>query len=177
MRMATHIPMLSQVLPVLLTSLSLLSIGGCKQDGGTSTTTYAVSDVVSVSLTYPHTMDAAVARTTVAVQASGDATCSKADASGNRWNGQIPASDSTIPDLLARPGVLHDLATPCSAQRTDSGPYLSTRFVNDPTRHDRLVDSACTNDNLDVLVQAMEQMGDACIAAAQFTVGDGGVAP
>jgi hypothetical protein len=174
--MATHIPMLSQVLPVLLTSLSLLSIGGCKQDSGTRADTDSVADVVSVSLSYPYDLDAAVAKTTVTVQALGDATCSKEDASGSRWNGQFPALNSTIPDLLARPGVLRDLATPCSLHRTDSGPYLSTRFVNDPTRHDRLVDAACTNDNLDALVRAMERIGDACIAAAQVIIGDGGIA-
>jgi hypothetical protein len=165
----------SQGLSVLLTSLALLSIGGCKQDDGTGPDKYSVADLVSVSLTYPPIMDAAVAKTTVTVQASGDATCSKEDASGNRWNGQFPALDSTIPGLLARPGVLNDLATPCSLQRKDSGPYLSTYFANDPTRHDRLVDAPCTNDNLDALVQAMEQIGDACIAAAPVTVGDGGV--
>jgi len=151
---------MSRALALLVAMLFLPPFGGCKQDRN-----FSLADVVSVSLSYPFSMDASVPVTRVTVQASGDAFCSKEDSSQTRWEGQLPASDSMIPDILSRPGVIHDLATSCSNGRSDTGPYLDSNFA-DGTAQDRLVDVGCTNDNLDALVQAMERIGDACIAAA-----------
>jgi hypothetical protein len=160
----------------LLTSLALLGCAGCKSDD--SKGAYSAADVVWISTYYPAWMDALVPGTSVKVQRSGDATCSRRDWTGAQWSGQLPAADSTIPDLLSRPGLVRDLATPCPVVRKDSGPYISTRFANDgdDVVHDRLVDSGCTNANLDALMQALEKIGDACIASpnTQVVLPDGG---
>lgn len=175
MRPTSHSPVPFRSVLVLVESFSCLLSGGCKND---RKGTHSLADVVSVSLSYPFSMDASVRAhaTQVTVGPSGDATCSGVDSAGVLWKGELPASDTTIPDLLSRPGLLHDLATWCTVNRTDTGPYIVTRFVNDDTAYSRLVETGCTNDNLDALVQALERIGDACIAAAStyFNPPDGG---
>ena len=86
--------------------------------------------------------------------------------------------DSTIPDLLSRPGLVSDLATPCPLVVYDGGPYVVTRFATDDDQvvHSRLVMGSCSTTNLEALLQALEKIGDACIAAASLYVDqlDGG---
>ena len=168
-RILTHSTWL---VPVLLAVL-----GGCKNNSATNP--YSAADVVWVSTDYPATMDASVPVTVVRVQGSGDATCSKTDrSSGTQWSGAIPAMDSTIPDLLSRPGLVSDLATPCPLVVYDGGPYIVTRFAPDDEQvvHSRLVMASCSTANLEALMQALERIGDACIATASVYVDqpDGG---
>jgi hypothetical protein len=162
----------SWLVPVLLAAL-----GACKDDIPSSP--YSAADVVWVSTGYPTTMDASVPVTGVKVQGSGDATCSRTDrSSGTQWRGAIPAIDSTIPDLLSRPGLVSDLATPCPLVVYDGGPYIVTRFAPDDDQvvHSRLVMDSCSTANLEALMQALERIGDACIATATvyFDQLDGG---
>jgi hypothetical protein len=159
---------------ILLASLPLLWGGGCKS--GEAKSPYAATDVVWMSMSYPITMDASVPITAVKVDYSGNASCTKRGSSGDRWRGQLPAADSTIPDLLSRPGVVRDLATPCYLSVDHPGPYISTHLASDDdqTVHSRLVMESCSNANLEALVQALARIGDACIASAIVDPPDGG---
>jgi hypothetical protein len=162
----------------MLAMLPLLCCSGCKSDNTQSS--YSAKDVVRVSMTYPGwgLMDANVPRITVKVDGSGKATCSRQDPSGAPWTGQQAASDSAIPDLLSLPGLVGDLAVPCPVVVKDAGPYVSTHFANDADDmdHARLVSGSCSTPNLESLVQALERIGDSCIATANVHVDvlDGG---
>ncbi len=150
-------------------------------EGGASEAThspYSPADVVWMTMSFPTTMDGSVPVTLVKVQRSGDATCSKSDWLGAKWTGTLAAVDTTIPDLLARPGLVGDLVTSCPLGVSDAGPTITTRFANDaePMVHTRLVMGSCANANLVALVQALERIGDACIATATYVAGpDGGM--
>jgi len=163
------------MLPLLVSALALASIG-CKNAGNGADGGYAATDLVSISLTYPFGIDAAMGRTRVTIDPLGNATCRGTYRAGVLSQGQLPATDTTIPDLLSRPGLMHDLATWCSVNRSDAGPYLITQFAGEDAAHGRLVEDSCTNNSLNALVQAMVQIGDACVVAAtlRFNPPDGG---
>lgn len=158
-------------LPVLVASLPLLCFGACKSDDAKSP--YAAADVAWVSMTYPawNLVDVNMPRTTVKTDGFGNATCSQLS-NGSLRTGQLPEPDSAIPDLLSRPGLVRDLATVCPLQVKDAGPYLTTHFANDvgDTDHVRLVWRSCSNADLESLVQALERIGNACIATAPAQV-------
>ena len=170
-------------LKAALVITGLVSIGsGCKSgdsvgDGGIDVADgRPAAELGSISLSYPFSMDAAVPVTSVTIDAWGNATCSGTDSAGVLSRGQLSAADAAIPDLLSRPGLVDDLATWCAVNHSDAGPFLATRFTGGDAIFTRLIDSTCTNDNLDALVQAMERIGDACMAAAtvHFNPPDGG---
>jgi hypothetical protein len=152
-------------LPVLLASLPLFCLGACKSDDAKSP--YAATDVAWISMTYPawNMVDVNVRRTTVKVDGFGNATCSQLW-NGSPRTGQLPEPDSAIPDLLSRAGLVRDLATVCPLQVSDAGPYITTHFANDvgDTDHVRLVWRSCSSADLESLVQALERIGNACIA-------------
>lgn len=178
MRLCNHHGMLSRIHPswlcALLASLALLCLGSCKSDDAKSP--YEAKDVAWISMRYPGwgMMDAAVPQTTVKVDGSGRATCSRR-LDGGFHTGQLPEPDTVIPDLLSRPGVVRDLATVCPLQVKDAGPYITTQFANDAdgTDHDRLVWSSCSTADLESLVQALVRIGDACIATVSTQVDAG----
>jgi hypothetical protein len=173
-------PPMSSLLESALVLATLISMGGgCKSDGDSSDggiDAKSGRSVVSISLSYPFSRDAAVPVTSVTIDASGSATCSGTDSAGVLSRGQLPAADATIPDLLSRPGLVDDLATWCAVNHSDAGPFLAIRFAGEDAVFSRLVDSTCTNGNLDALVRAIVMVGDACMAAAtvHFNPPDGG---
>lgn len=167
----------SLVPSALLLSASLLAFGGCTDTAVDSPSSAA--DVVWMSMGYPTTMDASVPITIVKVQGTGDATCTRRDSTGAQWRGTLTAMDATIPNLLSRPGLVRDLATPCPLAVSDAGPYIATHLASDDeqTVHSRLVMGSCSNANLEALVQALVTIGDACISTASVydEQSDGGV--
>jgi hypothetical protein len=140
--------------------------GGSSKDGDASRS-YSAADVEWMSISYPLTMDASVPVTVTKVQGSGAATCSWLDpSSGIELRGSIPAQSSIIPDLLARPGLVDDLATPCPLVVFDGGPYINTRFAIDEDQvvHGRL--ASCSTNDLQTLLWALQVTGEACMAVA-----------
>ncbi len=164
----------SSWLSALLTSLALLCLGSCKSDDAKSP--YEAKDVAWISTSYPGwgMVDASVFHTTVKVDGFGNATCSERLNASVRIS-QLPEPDPVIPDLLSRPGLVRDLATTCPLQVKDAGPYITTHFANDAdgTDHYRLVWRSCSTADLESLVQALERIGNTCIATVHTEVDAG----
>lgn len=124
------------------------------------------ADIASLRMAWPDTQDAGATFINLLVKPDGTATCTKSAADGPPLPGQLATPDAEIPTLLARPGIVTDLLTPCTLDMADAGPTIGTTLANETTTHGRLVFGTCANDNLNDLVKALRRIGAACAAVA-----------
>jgi hypothetical protein len=118
--------------------------------------------VLNLSLTWAASADAGALVHNVVVMPDGTATCSEYR---NGWLliGREGQPDPTIAALLAEPGTVEELATPCPLKIADAEPTITTTFVGD-AKVDRLVWGTCSSNNLAALAANLRRIGDLCVA-------------
>ena len=132
-----------------------------------------IADLDHVRMSWPLNFDAGQRlEDNVTVTSDGTVWCSQSLNGTTVVSGHLDTPDAELPGLLAQPGMIAKLISPCLLRMADAGPYITTSLAAGNTVVTRLVWGTCSDDALASLVAALRRAGETCVTQVAAAKGN-----